>query len=325
MRKLVILAIGAGTLLSCSSAPDLQVRSIAAAPASGMGSLEQGIALLRSGNVSMAIEVLHKAARRDPASLRTRNALGVAYDQLGRYDLSRQYYEEALALEPGNADVLHNLAASLTMQGRRAEAIAVALEERDRRTPAPQQIAAPTSAALDVAEPSAVAGHPRDQDRPAAAGAVRVAAPAPDRLSAPARGMAISVPLPPPAPFASSLAVSLRGSAIEVALPPPPARAARSMPLRIVNCVGRRGMARRLAAEIAARGWTGAQLLDDRRRRSRSVLVLPLTWSPRMSGMLQSLEFHPLVIRHPAARMPTLLLGTDALAFDRKLVRLERS
>ena len=74
------------------------------------------------GNVALALESYRKAIREDPNSAEAQAGMAVAYDKMGRFDLSRRYYEAALAIEPANTGLLATLAASLDMQGKRTEA-----------------------------------------------------------------------------------------------------------------------------------------------------------------------------------------------------------
>jgi hypothetical protein len=314
----------------CAPSPDVHVR-VAMSPVVRSPSLEQGIALLRSGNVSMAIETLRIAARQEPDSKRALNALGVAYDRLGRFDLSHIYYEQALAIAPADADILHNLSVSLRLQGRTAEAEQVAQEEQSRRLAATEQHA-------DVT--------PAPPATPLAAPSVASAEAVPPHVE---KAAAVSAPPAPPAPPAPSFAV--RGASIDVALPPPirasagitiPAQAVATRPvapiamsatvrrastlgLRVVNCVGRRGMARRIAGAIAARGFGGAELADEARQFDRTVLILPHATPARFSEVLRSLNLRPAVIAYRNVKFATLMLGADAVALDERLVRTRRT
>lgn len=77
---------------------------------------------LALGNIGLAIEGFRKMLRWHPHSLAALNGLGVAYDRLQRFDVSRGYYEHALGLNPAATVTLNNFAASLLLQGRLAEA-----------------------------------------------------------------------------------------------------------------------------------------------------------------------------------------------------------
>ena len=67
---------------------------------------------LALGNVALALESFRIAAREDPNSIDAFSGIALCYDQMGRYDLSRRNYETALALAPGNLELLSAFAAS---------------------------------------------------------------------------------------------------------------------------------------------------------------------------------------------------------------------
>ena len=93
------------------------------------------------GNVALALESYRKAVREDPNSAEAQAGIAVAYDKMGRFDLSRRYYEAALAIEPANTGLLETFAASLDMQGKRAEANSVRAEIALRKGAARPQLA----------------------------------------------------------------------------------------------------------------------------------------------------------------------------------------
>ncbi|MDX2276490.1 MAG: tetratricopeptide repeat protein [Hyphomonadaceae bacterium] len=81
-----------------------------------------GLAQLGQNNAQAALRPLALVAASDPQNWRARSALGVALDQLGRYDEARQAYQEALALRPNDPAVLTNLGMSHLISGDPAEA-----------------------------------------------------------------------------------------------------------------------------------------------------------------------------------------------------------
>lgn len=80
---------------------------------------------LSRNNEALAIEILRRIKRDRPNDVRVLNALGVAYDRMGRFDTSRGYYEAALGADPTADYVTHNLAYSLDLQGHHTEAQAL--------------------------------------------------------------------------------------------------------------------------------------------------------------------------------------------------------
>src|SRR5687767_1360519 len=103
---------------------------------------------LALGNIALAIESFRKALREQPDSVDAMVGLAASYDLMTRHDLSRRYYESALAVAPADTRVLHAFARSLDAQGQAVEAAAVRREIRVRSAvaaprPAPA-IQAPT-------------------------------------------------------------------------------------------------------------------------------------------------------------------------------------
>src|SRR5215210_6276034 len=80
---------------------------------------------LAIGNVGLAVESYRKALREQPDSVDAMVGLAASYDGMNRFDLSRRYFESALAVVPKDSRVLTAFAHSLDMQGRAAEAASV--------------------------------------------------------------------------------------------------------------------------------------------------------------------------------------------------------
>ncbi len=97
---------------------------------------QTGRGLLAAGDVAGAMAAFRQALLEAPQSVDALNGLAVCYDRLGRYDISRGYYDSALALEPGSALVLNNLGYSLYLQGQYEAAIPVLQRAAAARDPA---------------------------------------------------------------------------------------------------------------------------------------------------------------------------------------------
>lgn len=70
-----------------------------------------------AGDLARAIDLYHEVLRRNPAHVRARNNLGVAYDCRGDHDLAITEYLQALELDPSNVQVLCNLGAVYGAKG----------------------------------------------------------------------------------------------------------------------------------------------------------------------------------------------------------------
>jgi tetratricopeptide (TPR) repeat protein len=201
------------------------------------------------GNVALAAEGFRRALREDPASVDALNGLAACYDRMGRFDLSRSFYEKALALAPGDARLYANLALSLELQGRGAEAAALRREASAR------------FAAIDTAVPLAP---------PAAAPAV-VATAEPQATVSVALGQAKA-----PQPLVASEKPRLERVGLgEVALrtgaapswrplgaPEPVIAALRAAPpsrkrpaIIVLNGTGRGGIAAQARTQLRSKGW----------------------------------------------------------------------
>jgi tetratricopeptide (TPR) repeat protein len=103
------------------------------------GHHQTGLEHLKAARYGLAVFELRKALRDNPRSIETLNAIGIAYDQLGRFDVSREYYDRALALDPNAVQTLNNLGLSATKQGNFASAVGW-LERAQRQDPGSREV-----------------------------------------------------------------------------------------------------------------------------------------------------------------------------------------
>lgn len=83
-----------------------------------------GISLLRQRKTAAALGHLAAAVRQNPRLWRAWNALGVAHDQLGQWTEAESAYAQALAVQPGAAEVYSNRGYSRLLQRRADQAVA---------------------------------------------------------------------------------------------------------------------------------------------------------------------------------------------------------
>jgi Flp pilus assembly protein TadD len=83
---------------------------------------QQGRAHLRGGRAAQATVALEKAKRREPRSRSIREALGIAYFRLGRWEEAEAEFRVLVDLAPADEFAHYGLARSLVRQGRRREA-----------------------------------------------------------------------------------------------------------------------------------------------------------------------------------------------------------
>lgn len=165
------------------------------------GSLAKAQVLLSRGDYALAIDAYRKAVRYDPANAAAYNGLAISYDELGRFDLSRRYYELALARAPREAKYYRNLALSLKRQGKADEATAVLVQmEAAQGVQAAVVPAVPSRSLADIARDGlvSVADAASDALGPhlerLSLGEVRLATRAPDAPVMAARSITVPIP-----------------------------------------------------------------------------------------------------------------------------------
>lgn len=94
---------------------------------------------LRGGQPEVALALFDRAAQLRPGA-DAEEGRGIALDMLGRHEEAQTAYRAALALAPTQVSAQNNLAMSLMLTGRAAEAVAL-LEPLSRRMDAPARVA----------------------------------------------------------------------------------------------------------------------------------------------------------------------------------------
>src|SRR5687768_13935319 len=118
----ILVALAVVPLVACST-PDFHARAVnGPGVRTGNELLAEGRMQFRNGNFALAVDAFRRATRQPAQSVDAYNGLAASYDRLGRFDLARRYYEEALAIAPADPRVIHNYAVSLRLQGRDVEA-----------------------------------------------------------------------------------------------------------------------------------------------------------------------------------------------------------
>lgn len=293
-------------LSSCATTRSVEVRPVgeqrAATPDEAYAEAKLQ---LERGNIGLAVDGFRKAVRRSPDSVDAMNGLAVAYDRLGRFDLSRRFYELALAADPANPKVRHNLVVSLRLQGRNQEAAALQAETTGK------------SVAVALAAPLA----PPPEPAPAAREGLRL-----ERMSTqeialvtiegPSRE--VQVVLDDPAPRAPAPTPVAPAPVVAV-------KQARPSALLVMNAVGRRGQAGRLRRYLAGVGWREVAVGDSNQRLVRSVILFPRGARASAERLAGSLPFRPRTVESPRTARLVLLLGRNAMGFDNRLNRTPRS
>jgi len=338
-RKVAAALLLTVSAIGCTHSK-LAVRSLPvpeSASTADEASLARGRMLFARGEFALAADAFQKAARYDPKSADAYNGLAASYDQLGRYDLSRRYYELALAQSPEDGRVLRNFARSMLHQGdqlaaRKLIAEAAALEHDGTSQAAGQaqpQPSAPAAAPVqqayaDGASPSSVTMSIAPEPLPAAAPVTVANSPSLfQRVAAtvieafPQSQSGVNVLLDAPAPRAAPASVLAQAAA--------PAIVSSTPHLHIMNAVGRKRQAARMSSYLKQDGWATISTGDSRNKLMRSRILFGAADAAAARKLAATLPFQPRLQRMRNAPAMFLLLGRDALVFDNQLRAPKRS
>lgn len=287
---------------------------------------------LLAGDYGSAVRQLRASLRSRPGSPEILNALAVAYEQLGRRDISQTYFAQALAADPGSVQTLNNVARSLMQAGsvdvagsylRRA----AALDPENTIVRSNLQLIA-----------SGVQLNPAERMSPISAHGAN-APPWIERAS-PALQTLVTRPVRPPVQAAApDEAMPLLASFVSVSFAPANAaedggggwsmirRPAASAPgrgpssaaaLSVVNGNGRTRMAARVAAYLEGRGWKAARLLNaDHFAYARTTIVHRSGFAAEARTLAALLPVPADIAEGSGLDTDILLqIGKDILGFD---------
>lgn len=89
---------------------------------------DPGARFLTAGHYGLAADYYLKRYQMDRSDAKAMNGLAVAYDKIGRFDLSRRFYKEALKANPEDRVALNNFGYSLLLQNKPHEAEALLVQ-----------------------------------------------------------------------------------------------------------------------------------------------------------------------------------------------------
>src|SRR6266446_3507960 len=89
-----------------------------------LSAYDQGKLQLQLGNAGLAIDWFQKELKQNPQSVEALNGLAIAYDRLGRADVSQRFLDQALTVDPNSTVTLNNLAYLNLTQGNTVVALA---------------------------------------------------------------------------------------------------------------------------------------------------------------------------------------------------------
>ncbi len=334
MRKGGSLFIVAAIMVAggCSENGKLEIRSIASPLAAGAKPVSFRVAEARGqfalGNVALALESFRKAAREDPTSVDALVGIAACYDRMSRFDLSQRNYEAALALAPGDPQLLSAFADSLDLQNLKADAAKVRGEIRQRMvalSPAPAPAPAPAavqprkeagvSAVLRSILPTtvtqAIAALLETEDWPRhAPSADNRALAQQDRPRIERMSLGEVALFTTPGPKWQTRLDSARPPRPMTRAPAIRQAAAPSSGIRVFNAARVDRLASRASHYLAGRGWTVVNVGDVVLTRSRSLIVYPSDKQATAARLSSQLGFA--MEQRANVRQVTVLLGRDA-------------
>lgn len=252
-RKLIIsaLLVGAALVSNCASDPAIEVRAVGLSTrgAAAGDQIALGHAALALGNAGLALQQFRQALRVQPGSVDALSGIALCYDEMGRVDLSRRYYEEALALAPAHTGLLRMYANSLARDGAVVEAQAVIVEIALRSK---------TSTVQWVIEPASIPATPPVPPIPVAA-------------ATPARPQAIARKTRLERLSLGEIALVTTDTPLWTALPAlAPARS-----VRLLNAARREGLAAHNRKQLYGAGWRLVAIGDAPHVRQSSIVLFP--------------------------------------------------
>lgn len=271
--------------------PTIVQRPVAVPASDFQDALAEARSMYLRGEYGLAIGGFRNAIRLSPDDATGYDGLAACYDRLGRFDLSRRYYEVALAFAPTDARIYRNLALSLRMQGREEEARVVLADAA----------ALPVMGGASSARATATAALSPDGEQQVET------APAPS----------VAIALDPAAPIAMPdwIGGLFRQLAKAEPVAPPPAELAQTQgpAMLILNANGRPGLAASTRARLHGTKWQAARLANAPARET-SEIVYP-SRQPALARLVQARMPFPVRLRaSPSATWITLWLGADATA-----------
>lgn len=288
----------------CAGAGKLDIRPVGmlagdGQPVSARVALAQG--QLALGNVALAIDEYRRALREEPNSVAALTGMAHCYELMGRFDLTRRYYEQALSLAPESASLSLALAGSLDRQGQQGEALELRREVATRAAGATQPAVTATGSVAEL--PTAAAAAPAPAPR--ATLTVSLPAPRPEQRVARLERMSsgeVALVTSAASPWvAHKVAASRRSVTVQFE---------RRAPLVVLNAARVAGIAARTRDYLARRGFAGAQIGDAPARRARTVIQYPADGRARAERIAAQFNF---TAQLEAGSGPlTLLVGRDA-------------
>lgn len=318
MRGVDRIALLAALLSACSTSSQLTIKSVGTTVSPRVADANAQLAL---GNVALALEGYRKAAREAPQDTEAMAGIAECYDRMGQFDLSRKWYETALAISPENPVLLGKLAQSLDLQGRRSEAAAVRAEAARLTRPLSVAVAANAVQLNGKAVYLSKPGGAVTVTLPPLMSASETAAAAP---VLPAKGRAEARN----GPHLERLSLGVV-ALVTTAEPVWKAQLVDRTPqsvtfrfvsddpqMRLLNAARYEGLAARTREVLLKHGWTGIAIGNAPAVREKTVVLYPV--SQRAKAERLAAELGVGTIQASIAGQVTVLLGRDATRADER-------
>ena len=152
---ILLLAVLAAS--GCASEGELNIRAVGRQPAASGEPVSARIALAQGqlvlGNVALALEGFRRAERDEPGSVAALAGMAECYRQMGRIDLSKHYYEQALAVAPQEPKLYLALARTLDGDGQKEAAQSLRTEAAARSADKAVPMTTATGSVVHIAGP----------------------------------------------------------------------------------------------------------------------------------------------------------------------------
>jgi type IV pilus assembly protein PilF len=116
MKYAALILIAAGAVAGCMTSGDPQ-RKAEPERASQLN-LDAAFYYMRQGELKVAKEKLDRSLEQNPRNAMAQATAGLLYHRLGENAKANSHFERAIALEPGNPDILNNFATVLCQQNK---------------------------------------------------------------------------------------------------------------------------------------------------------------------------------------------------------------
>jgi Tfp pilus assembly protein PilF len=294
---------------------------------SGESAYIEGKRNLLAGNYGLAVRQFRAALRQRPNSPDLLNAMAVAYEHLGRQDVSQSYFALALAIDPNSVQTLNNVGHSLMKSG--ATTLAGSYLERaafiDPKNSVVQSNIEKLAGEIRAKSRQSTAAAAAE-DEAAALWIERTDQYVQTLVTQRESAWTTEAPLAP-------TRVETASAILQATLPPPPmARTSHLLPVEaamsrpapsiaIANGNGRTRMAARVGVYLQEKGWAASRLLNaDHFRYAKTAILHRPGFSTQAHSLAAALPLEATVEESQDVPADVLIrIGRDLIPFDGRI------